>query len=42
MVRLIQDYTNDIFFTLKIKLCLWKIAINYLLSQFFNAIFSSL
>ena len=42
IVRLIQVYANSIVYTLKIILCLYKIAINYLLSPFFNAIPSSL
>ena len=35
VVRLIQIYANNIVFTHKIRLCLHKIAISYLLSQFF-------
>ena len=38
---LIQVYANNIVFTLQIRLCLHKIAMNYLLSSFFYAIFSS-
>ena len=40
--RIIQVYANNIVFILKIRLCSYKIAINYLLSPFFYAIFSSL
>ena len=41
-MRLIQVYANNIAFTLKIRHCLYKIAISYLLSPFFYAVFSSL
>ena len=34
IVRLIDVYVNNIVFTLKIRLCLYKIVINYLLSPF--------
>ena len=34
-VRLIQVYANSIAFNLKIRLSLYKIAVNYLLSLFF-------
>ena len=33
---------NNIVFTLKIRLCLYRIAINYLLSPYFYTIFSTL
>ena len=39
MVRLIQVYANNTVFTLKIRLRLYKIAINYLLSTFFMLFF---
>ena len=37
IVRIIQFYANNIVLTLKVKLFLYKTAINYLLSAFFNA-----
>ena len=40
-VRLIQVYANNFVFTVNIRFLLHKITINYLLSPFFNAIFSS-
>ena len=39
IVRLIQVYANNIVFTLKIRLCLYKIAINYLSSPYFMLFF---
>ena len=39
IVRLIEVYASNIIFTLKIRLCLYKILINYLLSSCFYAIF---
>ena len=39
IVRLIQVYVNNIVFTLKIRLCLYKIAINYLSSPYFMLFF---
>ena len=42
IIRLIPVYPNNIDFTLKIKAFLYKIAINYLLFQFFCAIYSSI
>ena len=39
--RLIQVYGNNIVFSLKIRLCLYKFAINYLLSPFFMLSFIS-
>ena len=38
-VRLIQVYANTIAFNLKIRLSLYKIAVNYLLSLFFMFVF---
>ena len=35
IARLVQVYDNNIAFTLRILLCLYKITINYLLSPFF-------
>ena len=34
-----QVYANNVVFTLKIRLCLYKIAINYSLSRFFMLLF---
>ena len=39
IVRLTQVFANNIVFTLKIRLCLYKIAINYLLFPFFMLFF---
>ena len=35
ITRLIHVYANNVVFTLEIKLCLYQIAIKYLLSPFF-------
>ena len=37
--RLIEVYANNIVFICKIRLCLYKIAINYLLFPFFMVFF---
>ena len=41
IVRLIQFFANNIVLTLKIRLCLYEMAINYILSLVFFALFSS-
>ena len=41
IVRLIQFFANNIVFTLKIRLCLYEMAINYISSLVFSALFSS-
>ena len=41
IVRLIQFFANNIVFTRKIRLCLYEMAINYISSLVFSALFSS-